>query len=76
MKTINYEIVYYEDNNIKFKQFKYEIEDNVISYSYLPTELYEFYKGLQDKNVPTIVFVGEQEKGTGLLRYCGAHPVN
>ncbi len=73
--TIDYEIVWTENSTMNFKQFSYEMEDTPIPLnSHMPNDLWTFYAELQAKKFPTIVFVGEKERGTGIIKYCRANP--
>lgn len=73
---IDYDIVWTEAEKMNFRQFSYEIEKETIPLtSYLPDDLYKFYKDLTDKNFPVIVFAGERDRGSGVLKYCRAEPV-
>ena len=75
--TIDYEIVYVKDGKLLFKQFSYEMENEKIPFtSYLPEDAFMFYEKLTNEKCPVIVFIGESKRGSGLIRYCGADPVN
>jgi len=73
---IDYEVIWAENNKMKFKQFSYEVDKESFPLSsHLPDEVYQFFRGLREKSIHAIVAVGEEQTGTGILRYSGADPV-
>ena len=73
--VIDYKIVWTEKNEMYFKEFSYETDGKDLPSSFVPNDLYAFYRELQDKKFPVIVFANEKSDIFGIYRYCNAIPI-
>ncbi len=81
--TIDYDVVWKEGEELNFKRFSYECDENEQNdfykggkiKSYLPKNIYDFYSDLINKNLPVIVFAGTRDNGSGVLQYFKANPI-